>query len=59
MSVKRSEKQLSSKGSFCPFFNLIALTLGQNSVKSLGFIKIVKDIKFEGVWYELESKKIF
>ena len=59
MSVKRLEKQLSSKGSFCPFFNLIALTLGSNSVKSLGFIKIVEEIKFEGVWDELESKKNF
>ena len=36
-------------GSFCPFFNLIALTLGQNSVKRPGFIEIVEEIKFEGL----------
>ena len=52
--MKRWEKQLSGKGSFFPFFlNLISLTSGQNSVKSLGFMKIVEELKFEGVWDEL------
>ena len=50
MSVKRLEKQLSSKESFCPFCNLIALTLGSNSDESLRLTKIVKEIKFKGVW---------
>ena len=59
MSVERSGKQLSSRPSFGLFFNLIALTLDETSVKTLGFIKIVKEIKFEGVWDELESKKSF
>ena len=31
------------------FVNLISLTSGQNSVKSLGFIKIAEEIKFEKV----------
>ena len=41
------------------FLNWIALTLGYNSVKSLRFMKIVEEIKFEGVWDELESRKSF
>ena len=58
MSVKRLEKQLSSKESFCPFCNLIALTLGSNSDESLRLTKIVKEIKFKGVWDELGSRKV-
>ena len=38
---------------FAPFCNLIALTLGYNSVESFSLTKIVKEIKFEGVWDEL------
>ena len=38
--------------------NLIALIFGWNSVKGLRVTKVVKDIKFEGVWGELESKNI-
>ena len=59
MSVKRSEKQLSSKGRFFPILNLIALSLGSNSVKSLRVTKIFKEIKSEGVRVDLESKDGF
>ena len=42
-------------GLFC---HSIALILGLNSVKDLRVTtKNVKEIKFEGVWGELESKK--
>ena len=42
-------------GLFC---NSIALILGLNSVKDLRVTtKNVKEIKFQGVWGELESKK--
>ena len=36
----------------------IALTLGLNSVKDIRVTKNVKEIKFGGVWGELESKKV-
>ena len=42
-----------------PFCYLIPLILGQGSVEALGVIKIVKEIKFEVVWCELESKRSF
>ena len=54
----QSEDQNSSyqvRQSFALFFNLIALTLVQNSVKSPTVTKIVKKIKFEGVW-EVRNK---
>ena len=41
------------------FCNLIALILGSNSVKGLRIAKIVKEIKFVGIWSELGSKKGF
>ena len=41
------------------FSNVVAITLGQNIVKGLRVTKIVKEIKFKGVWSELESKKGF
>ena len=44
--------------SFCLFCNLIALTLGSNSVESLRLTKTVKEIKFKGVWDELGSRKV-
>ena len=42
------------------FWNLIALTLGYNSVKSLRVTKIVKKKKkkIEGIWGKLDSKKV-
>ena len=55
-----SEKQLSSKWSIhIFFFKLIALTLGSKSVNRVGFIKIVEEVKFEGVCDKLESKYNF
>ena len=41
------------------FYNLIALTLGYNSVKSLRVTKILKKTKVGEVQDELESKKFF
>ena len=55
--MKSSEKQLPSKANIRTFLSLIALILGQNSVKDIKVTKIVKEIKFEGVWVELELKK--
>ena len=42
-------------GLFC---HSIALILGLNSVKDLRVTKNVEEIKFEGGWGELESKKV-
>ena len=36
------------------FCNLIALILGQSMVKGLRVTKIVKEVKFDGVWGEFE-----
>ena len=41
------------------FSNLIALILGWNSVRGLRGTKVFKEIKFEEVWEELESKTGF
>ena len=41
-----------------PFCHSIALIWGLNSVKDLRVTKNVKEINFEGVWGELESKKV-
>ena len=43
-------------GLFC---NLIALILNSNRGRCLGVTKVVKKIKFEKIWDELEAKKIF
>ena len=56
--MKSSEKQSPSKASFRPC-HLIALILGQNSVKGVKVTKNIKEIKFEGVWGEIESKGAF
>ena len=56
--MKRSGKQLPRKDNFRTFCHSIALMLGLNSVKDLRVTKNVKEIKFEGVWGELESKKV-
>ena len=55
--MKRSEKQFPSKANFSIFWNLIALNFGKNCVKGLIVTKIVKEIKFEGVWDKLKGKK--
>ena len=44
-----------NSGLFC---HSIALILGLNSVKDFRVTKNVKEIKFEGVWGELESRKV-
>ena len=41
------------------FCYLIPLILGLSSVEGLRVTKIVKEVKFEGVWSELESKRSF
>ena len=56
--MKGSEEQFPSKAKFRIFCDLIALLLGQNSVKGLRLTKKVKEIKFEGVCGKLESKKV-
>ena len=54
--MKRSGKQVRIiLGLFC---HSVALILGLNSLKDLRVTKNVKEIKFEGVWGELESKKV-
>ena len=40
------------------FCNLTALILGYNYVKELKVTKIVKEVKFEGVWGKLEAKNV-
>ena len=52
--MKRSVKHLSSEANFCHF---LQLNWSNFSVKGLRVTKIVKEIQFEGVWGELESKK--
>ena len=48
---------MGSKPNLVLFCDLIALLLGYNCVKSLRFTKIVKKVKLEGVWGEIEAKK--
>ena len=43
---------------FGPFCHSIALILGLSSVKDCRVTKNFKEIKFEGVWGELESRKV-
>ena len=57
--MKRLEKQLPSKASFSPILQLNCSNLCYISVKDLRVTKIVKEIKFEGAWGELECKKMF
>ena len=56
-SEERSESSYQVRQIFALFSNLIALALGQNSVKSLRVTKILKKIKYEGVWDQLETKR--
>ena len=39
--------------------NFIVLILGENCVKGLRVIKVVKEMKFEGFWGKLEAKNFF
>ena len=59
VSVKRSEKQLPRKGKFRTFLQLNCSNFSLKLVKSLIVTKIVREIKFEEVWGELEAKKCF
>ena len=54
--MKTLEKQLPNKANFRLLCHLIALILGQNSVKILRVTKNVKAIKFKGVWLEYDKK---
>ena len=52
--MKKSEKKLQHKANFSTF---LALNWShQNCIK--GVTKIVKEIKFEGIWGELEAKTV-
>ena len=53
------EKQLTSKQILDILCNLIALILGESCVKSLTFPKIFKEVIFERVSTELETRKCF
>ena len=54
--MKRSEKKLAHKANFSTF---LALSwYNQNGIKDLKVTKIVKEIKFEGIWGELEAKTV-
>ena len=57
--MKGSEKQLPIKANCCTFCNFITLILSSNFVNELRVTKIVKRIKFEGVWGELKAKNCF
>ena len=57
LSARKSSYQVRQNLAF--FFYLIALILGDKRAKSLRVTKIVKEINFEGVLGELESKKCF
>ena len=59
VSVKRSEKQLPRKGKFRTFLQLNCSNFSLKLVKSLIVTKIVREIKFQEVWGELEAKKCF
>ena len=51
--------QLPSEASVTTFCSLIALILGEISVKGFGLTDIVKELKFEGLSVELGGNKIF
>ena len=55
-SAKRSGRQLPCKTNFRLFWKLVAPILVENSVKGFRITKIVDQIKFEGVWGELEAR---
>ena len=57
--MKRSESSYQVRQILGIFRDLIALILGYNSVKGFRVSKNVKEIKFEGVWCDLESKESF
>ena len=50
LSVKRSEKGLSSKGSFCPLLQPNCSSLWLKECENSWSYQIVKQNNFEGVW---------
>ena len=54
--MKRSVKQLSGMTNFNIFYNIVVVVLKSNCVKNLIVVKIVKNIKVDGNWCELEAK---
>ena len=55
--MKRSENQLPSEANFSTFLQFNDLI--KNCVKGYRVTKIVKGIKFEGTWGELEAEQCF
>ena len=58
-SVKRSEKYLSSETKFSTFLQLTCPNFSWNCVQDFIVIILVREIKFERVWSELEARKLF
>ena len=58
-SVKRSEKQLPSKENVRAFLQLNCSNFKLSRVKGIRVPKMLKEIKFERVWKELEVKNCF
>ena len=56
---EKIEEEVTKYCQFKGFGHIITLVLSQNSVKGLRVAKAVKEIKFEGVWNELELKTSF
>ena len=54
--MKNRESSYGVRQILALFFILVALILVWNCVKGLKVTKIVKQIKFEGVWGKLEAK---
>ena len=56
--MKRSGKQLPRKDNFRTFLPLNCFNFRFKQCERLRVTKNVKEIKFEGVWGELESKNV-
>ena len=57
--MKISEKQLPSKENFSIFLGLKCSNFRLKLCEGIRITKIVKEIKFEVVWGELEAEKCF
>ena len=57
-SVERSKKQLQSKANCSTFLHFNCSYFSENSVKCIRVTEIAKEIKFEEVCGEVESKKV-
>ena len=56
---KKQKTSFQVKLSLARFCNLIALILGWSHVEGLRVTKICNEIRFEGLWGELEATKLF